>query len=595
MIVPMKKVQALFLARHRDEVLETLRAAGVVHLAPAAAPAGTDLDALCKQVHEVRDEISRLAAVRPAPADALPPVTADELLTDVRRSRGRLEQLAADRAVLSRRLEELAPFGDFDPVSFAALASAGRSVRLLRLPASAADQPPPPGVVLHVLHRSRSTAWAVQIGGEAPVASAEEIITPTESPSTLRARLGELDREIGRDRLVPARVAARLPVLRRHLGQLEASVEMLEAQLGLTAHDEILVLEGYAPAEQAEPLTRLAASAGWGVRVSDPAPGEEPPTLIRNPAWIRPIESVLKAIEIIPGYREVDISAVFLLFFSLFFAMLVGDAGYGLIFLILTLLARRKIPLAPAEPFRMLVITSVATMLWGGLTGTVFGYSLAGAPLSGWAASEAKVMHFCFMIGAVHLSIAHIWAALRSWNSFTALAQLGWICTTWTMYFMAGDMVLGRPVPDWLGVLFLGGVGLIVVFMTPPREFKQQWFNHFMLPLGLVSNFVDVISYLRLYAVGFASLAMASTFNEMAFSGSGISGGVLAAFTLFLGHALNIILAAMGVLVHGVRLNTLEFSAHIGNQWSGTPYAPFARRDGGAATQTIINTSGKES
>jgi len=119
---------------------------------------------------------------------------------------------------------------------------------------------------------------------------------------------------------------------------------------------------------------------------------------------------------------------------------------------------------------------------------------------------------------------------------------------------------------------------LIVLFMTPVGRLKAEWFNHVMLPLSIVSNFVDVVSYLRLFAVGTASFAVAAAFNEMALGDvRGLGSGIVAAFVLFFGHTLNILLAAMGVLVHGVRLNTLEFSSHVGMQWTGVPYRPFAR------------------
>jgi V/A-type H+-transporting ATPase subunit I len=121
------------------------------------------------------------------------------------------------------------------------------------------------------------------------------------------------------------------------------------------------------------------------------------------------------------------------------------------------------------------------------------------------------------------------------------------------------------------------GVALIIVFMTPPRELRAAWFQHAMLPLNLVSAFVDVVSYVRLFAVGAASFAVASAFDQMAL-GTGLSGplaGLAAALILFLGHTLNILLATMGVLVHGVRLNTLEFAGHLGLEWSGHPYRPF--------------------
>ena len=92
---------------------------------------------------------------------------------------------------------------------------------------------------------------------------------------------------------------------------------------------------------------------------------------------------------------------------------------------------------------------------------------------------------------------------------------------------------------------------------------------------------MDIVSYIRLYAVGTASVAVAMAFNEMAAPMfSSILSGLLGAIILFLGHALNIVLATMGVVVHGVRLNLLEFASHVGMQWTGTPYQPFALEPG---------------
>ncbi|MCX7887080.1 MAG: hypothetical protein N3B01_07500 [Verrucomicrobiae bacterium] len=144
------------------------------------------------------------------------------------------------------------------------------------------------------------------------------------------------------------------------------------------------------------------------------------------------------------------------------------------------------------------------------------------------------------------------------------------------MYFVALKMVLGRPMPDWTLALFSTGVLCIVLFMTPVRELKREWFNHVMLPLTLVSNFVDVISYIRLFAVGTASFAVASNFNATLLPMLGHwASGIVAALFLLLAHALNISLCLMGVMVHGVRLNTLEFSGHMGLQWTGLPFQPF--------------------
>ncbi|NQT06695.1 MAG: hypothetical protein HQ575_04045, partial [Candidatus Omnitrophica bacterium] len=97
------------------------------------------------------------------------------------------------------------------------------------------------------------------------------------------------------------------------------------------------------------------------------------------------------------------------------------------------------------------------------------------------------------------------------------------------------------------------------------------------LPLSIISAFSDVVSYLRLFAVGYASVIVANSFNNMAMeAGFGsIASGLGAAFILFFGHALNIALGIIAVVVHGIRLNMLEFSGHLGMQWSGREYKPF--------------------
>jgi V/A-type H+/Na+-transporting ATPase subunit I len=196
-----------------------------------------------------------------------------------------------------------------------------------------------------------------------------------------------------------------------------------------------------------------------------------------------------------------------------------------------------------------------------------------------WLTHQKHIMGLCFLIGAVQLSIAHLWNIARQRKSLQALAQIGWLGITWVMYFAAGAMVLNRPFPPFMTVVLIACVALIVLFMTPARKMKTEWINHVMLPLNLVSSFVDIVSYIRLFAVGTATVAVAQAFNEIAI-GSGVTSigrGIAAALILFIGHALNIVLAGMGVIVHGVRLNTLEFSGHLGMQWTGVPYRPFAR------------------
>jgi V/A-type H+-transporting ATPase subunit I len=322
----------------------------------------------------------------------------------------------------------------------------------------------------------------------------------------------------------------------------------------------------------------------------DPSGGDRPPTLVRNPRWIRPVESLFGMIRILPGYREVDVSAPFLFALSLFFAMIVGDAGYGLIFLLLTALGRARWRGAPAGPFVLMTVFSLCTIAWGVLSGAYFGITPLPAPLAAlqgkvpltaWLAERNNIMGLCLFIGSLHLSLAHGWSAVRMCNSARALAQLGWIGVVWTMFFAARSLMFGAPFPGWFVPVAAAGFLSVVLFMTPPRSFKAEWINHAMLPLSVMSAFGDVLSYLRLYALGVAGFKVAAAFNALAgtVGFDSVLRGLAASLILFLFHGLNVALSALSVLVHGVRLNALEFSMHLGLEWSGVPYRPFRRME----------------
>jgi len=232
-------------------------------------------------------------------------------------------------------------------------------------------------------------------------------------------------------------------------------------------------------------------------------------------------------------------------------------------------------------------ILSICAIAWGVLTGSYFGIEDLPAPLSNlrisWLKKEEHLIAFSFLAGAIHLTIAHTWRLIRTINSTRAIGQAGWICIIWSMFFLSRFLILGIELPGWFSVLFVTGLVLITVFMTPFKLLKTEWADHVMLPFDVVGGFADLVSYVRLFAVGSASLAVATAFNELAI-GDGIDSilaGFVAAIILFLGHGLNIVLCLMSILVHGVRLNTLEFSGHIGLEWSGFKYKPFAGHKSG--------------
>ena len=584
MITPMQKLSILCLASDTESSLNALRDLGVLHVTPCTESTGVMLAGTHPRAEQATLALSTLDAYDPHPhsrhrsdVDNDPDALIDAICENYRRHRHLEEHLAN----LLRTRHTLIPYGEFSADTIQSLAKRGIMVKLYHA-RKIAEVSAPEGTQLHVLSTDKTGTHFAIIGLNDFETEASEFHFPPESLSQINTDIATTETELGEINTALQILAAARPKIEQALHEREEASRFADVHDTMGSHGALIFLRGYCPTESLTEVRTAAAQHGWGLSIEDPAEDEVVPTLIKYPRWVKPIKSVLDVLGILPGYDEIDVSAAFLVFFSLFFGMLVGDAGYGLIFLIMAFLMRWKMPAVPKRAFVLLAITSTSTIVWGAISGTWFGIANLPAPLRGltipWLRSEQNVMELCFLIGAIHLTLAHGWAAWRSRRRLQALAQLGWILSTWMMFFLARWLVLGYDKPEFVWPAVGVAAVFIALFMTPAKKLKTEWFGHAMLPLDIISNFVDVVSYVRLFAVGAASLAVAAAFNEMALGG-GISGpvsAIVAALILFLGHALNLIMAVMGVMVHGIRLNTLEFSGHIGVEWKGYAYSPFA-------------------
>lgn len=359
---------------------------------------------------------------------------------------------------------------------------------------------------------------------------------------------------------------------------------------GVAFHDKLRCWSGFVPEDKVDAITEVADQNGWGYVLKDPRPDEydQVPTLLKNPKWTHKIKPVMNFMGLVPGYDEIDVSKVFLIFFTFFTGILVGDAGYGLIFFALTLFVHAKQKFAKSIEFGLMYTLSVSIMTWGVLTGTYFGSeAIASIPflsnlkvqsLASFGGDDLKIQQFMFLIGAVHLTIGHLQKGWKYINTVLVIAQVGWVAIVWGLYFMVNKMVLGIEAPEYMPWLFIGGAVLVALFSSPGQPILKSMLSSVgNLPLNVINGFSDVISYIRLYAVGLSTVLMASSFNDMAI-GDGITtiaSGIGAVLILILGHALNMTLAAMAVLVHGVRLNMLEYAGHASVEFSGSEYNPF--------------------
>ena len=538
MIVPMSHVDLLCLSSEGDATLSALRDLGAVHLDLSGATGAG--------VAEAKGEVADAERALRLIVRARGKVGKDELdirvrgVAEVLATGADRDALSAERDRLEREIKAYEPYGDFDPALAQRLLDRGIDIAD-RLPAK----------------------------------------LPEMRLSKMREKLGRVVNRIAID---DAKLAsADDEAIMRMFPELADRVAFAAARELLENRGAVSVVSGWIPTACADELRACAAKMGWGMLLRDPAEGESPPTLIEPPKLFRPVKVLFSGLGIAPAYSESDVSVPFMCYFALFFAMLVGDGGYGAIILALTLVGWRRYRSAKSRSsllrswLTLLTVFSSATIVWGLLSNTWFGAGLPFAdewPTVKWLGDPSynNMMFLCFTIGTTHLVLARLWNGICLINSTSCLPEFGWSGILVFMYFVVNAIVgISSGVPSWSYWLF--GVSILLVVS------RTRGVALGMLPLNIMSAMGDIISYVRLFAVGYASLQVARNFNAMALElDLPVWAKILPMLIiLLLGHGINFALAGLSILVHAVRLNTLEFSNHKGLTWSGYAFSPFKR------------------
>lgn len=585
MIVPMKKAIILFKTGDAEATVHYLRALGVLHVDHQNPPESGDISALGEKVALINTSLTVLYQVM-VPEKNIPPqeaIAGDwKAVADHIAGLGkRQEHLESSSRSIIGQINEWERWGDVDTGHIQNLSQHGIFLKLYQVPVKETVMFPN-DIVVKRIFTAGDIAHCVTISRRQFECSFKEILPPKESVSALKSRLDQEQTEmekISEEILKSARYYDDLLLTRT---MLEKEIEFRHVINGMGTEGQIGYVTGYIPYDFEEELIAKVKSRKWGILIADPSADDNVPTLIRNPAWVERIRPVFDLLGITPGYHEIDVSALFLVFFSLFFGILIGDAGYGLVYILFTLVLQKKLQPTPKlrSTLSLFYLLGSCAVIWGVMTGTFFGQSwvqgLGYRPLVPQLNDASFMGTFCFFLGALHLSLAHLWRAYLKFPSLTLLADFGYICILWTAFFLARTLILGEAFPQFGIWLVAFGIILVMLFTNPQTNVLRGIGEGLgTIALSFMNNITDVISYIRLYAVGLATVAVAETTNYLASGfGSGAIALVVGVVILLFGHSLNIILGPMSVLVHGVRLNVLEFSGHANVTWSGFAFEP---------------------
>lgn len=611
----MKKVSIVTLKTYEQESLRQLRDLGVLHVFSQPGEA-ENADSLREQYAAIERALTAIPVPDGGDSD-LDESDGDAAVDNALKISEGVQRLLDERSLLTdeldrlrREVERFAPWGDPLPEKIAALKEHGVDIRLYEITPDNAEglkeRLPNPIEFSRTKFIVRFVSVALK-NDRFP----EDVIPvdiPERSIAGIEMRIDEIDTRTGEIDAELESLSDQRPILNKAISQLEKDFEFARVAASMDSEKELSWITGFVPIDIIESVRTAAGENGWGVVIREPEPDEQVPTKIDNPKPIGIIKPVFDLLGTVPGYREMDISFFFLLFFIVFFAMIIGDGAYGVILLVGTIyfaVRGKRQGKQPGPGTALMLVLSAATVVWGAVTGNWFGYKpfnqlpilkdlMIPAISVNNEQADLTVQYMCFVIGTIHLSIAHVWNFIREIRRkpmIAALAQLGWLSMVLGLYYLVLQMVLDPqrfPMPTYAGYMIAIGLGAVIIFG------EQKEGSNFFVGVGRglaglittaldgVSAFSDIISYIRLFAVGLASLAIAQAFNGMAMGIAGGLGGaggaVAAAVVLFLGHTLNLAMAALSVVVHGVRLNMLEFSQHLGMEWSGVEYAPFKTR-----------------
>jgi V/A-type H+/Na+-transporting ATPase subunit I len=618
-IARMKKVHLALLEREKGEGLEALRRLGAVHVMPVRGkgPDHERAERLLAEADRALAIASAVKAPRRAAAPAGPPV--GEPAEAARRLIGLSDESQALREELAAALKDLERadgLGDYDPGEIERLRVDGIPLRVFECPPERLDAVSEDVSWIRLPAGANGARIAV-VGdpgrGLPPEAVPVEI--PPRGPAALRERVRGVTERLGdiEGELCPLSSAA--PALKGERALREADLELETLRSGMESDGPVACLSGWIPERDLPRLRDEARRRAWALAAVDPAPDEMPPTKVENPGIVRIVDPLFEFLGTVPSYREYDISGWFLLFFGLFFAMIFGDGGYGLVMLAASAAALIRVRRSgkPVPQFLKLVLLLTGTTLaWGAATGSWFALPTERLPgflhaiavpaiMNGNPNADTNIKIFCFIIGAAQLALAHLKNIRRDFPDPRFIAQVGSLALVIGMFTAVLNLVVDSarfPIPGWALGLIGGGFLLVLVFggwngslLGSIIEGLKGFIATF---LGTVSVFADVVSYIRLWAVGLAGVAISQTVNGMVggmTGGDGAAGPILAFLVrglfgivlLAVGHGLNLAMSVLSVLVHGVRLNMLEFSSHLGMEWSGYRYDPLRERAGAEA------------
>ena len=576
MIEKMTKYSWILINSDKDEFLERLRELGIVDIKRSAKPVDEHSENLISRIEGIKARISELE----------------------RASDATLTSLLSKKEELTKECAWAKVWGDFDSSKLAEL---GLDLHFYCCKKEIFNPEWPQQFPIQIVESTQGLVWFVVVGDNDGFPLKQT--TKPERPYTeIDAEIQAVDAQIAAYREKLAEESRNIPAMKEEMAALQSDFSLYLASLkGSDAAEGFLtVFEGFAPQTEDAQLKEVFDSMAL-VWTADAASVEDnPPIKLRNNSFSKQFETLTEMYGM-PSYNEFDPTIFLSIFFLLFFSMCMGDAGYGLVLMLVGFLMRKKEG-GLAKLWRLIMILGAGTFVVGIVMGGFFGIDLS---QQNWVpgflkkimitgdvtiagSAYAKQMILALGIGVVHICLALIMKAIwavRKEGFKNSLGAIGW-----TLLIVGAVVILSLGLPGlisesamkWL-IIGIAAVSALGIFLfnkwgrNPLLNIGSGLWDTYSMASGLMG---DVLSYIRLYALGLSGGMLGSTFNMM---GGMVLGDnptwqwVPFVLIIIFGHVLNIAMSCLGAFVHPLRLNFVEFFKNSSYEGAGSAFNPIKK------------------
>ena len=613
MITKMKKLTALVYHREYEQFLTELQQLGVVHVQPAQEGTVPTDSALQQKIDEVKHVQDIIEALKPLAAattattgsetSASDPAAGPEAVATYEQLTQQQKAHTEAVAHYEAQVAQFTPWGEYDKAAVTALSETGRQMLFfmsdLKTFRRRQDEWASQGYVFPITEQ-KGNVWFVLIapeGQDIQLDGANALPRPKHTVGESAALLANEQNELQATEAQLAQLAdSRLTDLRAYEAELRSTVQFDQAKLdtGHAADDKVMILEGWVPVQKVSNVTDFLNTTGAYFQMRDPVKTDNVPILLRN-NWFTRMYEVLTEMYGMPDYNEFDPTPILAPFFTLFFSYCLADAGYGLVLVLLGFLFKKKLGPSMNGMMNLVITLGIATTILGAVFGTFFGVNLANVDLPEWMKGLMitgkvgdtvydKTMLLSLVIGVVHLIIAMTVKAVKStvlYGFKESITPWSWLLLIVGFIAIFGLQWLKVISTDISAVAFyvVGGIAAVGILLlnnlkrNPLINIGAGLWDAYGMASGLLG---DVLSYVRIYALGLAGGMLGGVFNQlgMMVKGDAWWGWIPCILILVLGHTLNIAMSCLGAFVHPLRLNFVEYFKNSNYEGSGTAYEP---------------------